>query len=164
LEDLSRHMMLPADSNAVLVGRVDLGDGPTPILLRNGTVFDLSGVAPTVSDLFERADPAALTGTPLFSIADLLDRIAAQDPARPVLLAPIDLQVIKAAGVTFAVSALERVIEEAGRAAVSGRAPSRSAGEGRWHMPSPAVRPSSRPPRPSLRRCVYHARGRSGRP
>ena len=38
-----------------------------------------------------------------------------RDPARPWLLAPIDLQAIKAAGVTFAISMLERVIEERAR-------------------------------------------------
>ncbi len=40
---------------------------------------------------------------------------AVRDPGRPWLLAPIDLQAIKAAGVTFAVSMLERVIEERAR-------------------------------------------------
>ncbi len=143
MEDLSRHMMLPADSNAVLVGRVDLGDGPTPILLRDGMVFDLSAVAPTVSDLFERDDPAGLIGTPLFAIADLLDRIAAQDPARPVLLAPIDLQVIKAAGVTFAVSALERVIEEKARGDMGAAASVRTRLEGRIGAGLKSVVPGS---------------------
>jgi fumarylacetoacetate (FAA) hydrolase family protein len=38
-----------------------------------------------------------------------------RDPGQPWLLAPIDLQVVKAAGVTFAVSMLERVIEERAR-------------------------------------------------
>ena len=131
MEDLSRHFMLPADVTALLVGRVDLGDGPTPILLRDGTVFDLSAIAPTVSDLFERDDLAGLSGAPLFPVADLFDRIAAQDPARPVLLAPIDLQVIKAAGVTFAVSALERVIEEKARGDMGAAAAVRERLEGR---------------------------------
>jgi len=131
LEDLSRHFMLPADVNALLVGRVDLGDGPTPILLRDGIVFDLSGTAPTVSDLFERDDLDGLSGAPLCPVAELFDRIAAQDPARPVLLAPIDLQVIKAAGVTFAVSALERVIEEKARGDMGAAAAVRERLEGR---------------------------------
>ncbi len=131
MEEVSRHKMLPADPNAVLVGRVDLGDGPTPILLRGGTVFDLSRVAPTVSALFERDDIAGLTGTPLFSVDELIGRIAGQDPARPGLLAPIDLQVIKAAGVTFAVSALERVIEEKARGDMGAAASVRARLEGR---------------------------------
>ena len=39
----------------------------------------------------------------------------ARDPGKPWLLAPIDLQAVKAAGVTFALSMLERVIEERAR-------------------------------------------------
>jgi len=98
--------MLPADmSDAVLVGRVDLGEGPTPVLIRGGVVEDVSRAAPTVADLLDREDAASFRGTELFPAEDLLRR-------PEVLLAPVDLQVVKAAGVTFAVSAVERVIEE----------------------------------------------------
>ena len=97
--------MLPHDAgDALLAGRIDLGDGPTPVLIRGGIVEDVSRTAPTVADLLDLDDPASVRGEPLFPIADLLGRAA--------LLAPVDLQVVKAAGVTFAVSAVERVIEE----------------------------------------------------
>jgi fumarylacetoacetate (FAA) hydrolase family protein len=93
--------LLPADWRAgTFVGRVDGPAAPTPVLLRGGAALDVSGAAPTVSALLERGDLASLDGPALRTIRG--DR----------LLAPIDLQCIKAAGVTFAVSAIERVIEE----------------------------------------------------
>jgi fumarylacetoacetate (FAA) hydrolase family protein len=108
LEDQSRRSILPADSDhATLAGRLDLGDGPTPVLIRAGMVEDVSGAAPTIADLLEHDDPASVSGRPLFPASELADRAP--------LLAPIDLQAIKACGVTFAVSAIERVIEEAAR-------------------------------------------------
>jgi fumarylacetoacetate (FAA) hydrolase family protein len=99
--------MLPVDSaDAVLAGRLMLDEGPTPVILRGGIVEDISAVAPTVSDLMDLPEPAEVKGEPLFAIADL--------PAER-LLAPVDLQAVKAAGVTFAISAIERVIEERAR-------------------------------------------------
>ncbi|WP_129794183.1 fumarylacetoacetate hydrolase family protein [Sphingosinicella sp. CPCC 101087] len=108
--------MLPDDSGeAILVGRVDLGEGPTPVVVRDGAVEDVSRAAPTIAHLLDLDAPASVSGPVLFGVEALLARAAAQDPASPFLLSPIDLQVVKAAGVTFAVSALERVIEEAAR-------------------------------------------------
>jgi len=110
---------LPADhADALLVGRVLNSDGPTPVLIRKGEVFDVSAASPTVADLVERDDLATLAGRRLCTTGEL-------DAAS--LLSPIDLQCIKAAGVTFAVSAIERVIEERARgdagaaAAIRGR-------------------------------------------
>lgn len=100
--------LLPADwTVGLFLGRLDLGQGPTPVLLSGGIVYDMSLVAPTVADLVEAGafDPAA--GQALGSAEDVL--------AQATLLSPIDLQCVKAAGVTFAVSALERVIEERAR-------------------------------------------------
>ncbi|MEV4539587.1 fumarylacetoacetate hydrolase family protein [Asanoa sp. NPDC049518] len=111
---------LPVDAAAsVLVGRVwDPGvGGPSPVVVRDGEVFDLSEHFPTMRDICELPDPArvvgTLTGPHLGSFADLLAHTA-QDSrgAAPWLLAPVDLQALKAAGVTFAVSMIERVIEE----------------------------------------------------
>jgi fumarylacetoacetate (FAA) hydrolase family protein len=99
--------MLPVDSaDAVLAGRLMLDDGPTPVILRDGVVEDVSRVAPTISDLMDLPEPADVRGQRLFDIDDL--------PAER-LLAPVDLQAVKAAGVTFAISAIERVIEERAR-------------------------------------------------
>ncbi len=104
--------MLPADHDrALLVGRMLLADGPTPVVLRGGKVYDVSAHAPTVADLLERDDVARLDGPVVCDVAALID------PAgqHPDILSPIDLQCVKAAGVTFAVSAIERVIEERAR-------------------------------------------------
>ena len=102
--------MLPEDvENAILAGRLLLDAGPTPVVIRNGAVQDVSRVAPTVADLMDLPDPTRVEGEHLFAI-DELDRIESSR-----FLAPIDLQAVKAAGVTFAVSAVERVIEEKAR-------------------------------------------------
>lgn len=112
---------LPTDSlRGTLVGRAWLpGEhaGPAPILLREDGVYDLSALAPTLSGLFEQegllAGLQSLRGTPLCSVEALLGNSGTDfNPELPSLLAPADLQVLKAAGVTFASSMIERVIEE----------------------------------------------------
>jgi fumarylacetoacetate (FAA) hydrolase family protein len=115
---------LPEDAPvAALAGRAwrpDVG-GPSVVAVRDGVVLDVSRAFPTMRDLCEAADPAAALraagGEPLGALQALLDnaRPDARDATRPWLLAPCDLQAIKAAGVTFAVSMLERVIEERAR-------------------------------------------------
>jgi fumarylacetoacetate (FAA) hydrolase family protein len=107
--------MLPVDlDSAILAGRLQLDAGPTPVIVRGGKVFDVSRAAPTVSDLLERDAPAAVEGARLFTTDELITRVARSQPGA-FLLSPVDLQVVKAAGVTFAVSAVERVIEERAR-------------------------------------------------
>ncbi len=114
---------LPDDPGAALMGRAwrpDLG-GPSVIAIRPDGAFDITAAFPTSCHLAAAADPAAALraadGERLGSVADLLANTPpdTRDPAKPWLLAPIDLQAIKAAGVTFAVSMLERVIEERAR-------------------------------------------------
>jgi len=100
--------MLPADwREGLFLGRLDLGEGPTPVLLHGGQAYDMSLVAPTVADLVGTGNLDANQGRALGSAEEVL--------AGAPLLSPIDLQCVKAAGVTFAVSALERVIEERAR-------------------------------------------------
>ena len=115
---------LPRDGDAgTLIGRVwrPDRDGPSVVAVRGGALHDISAAAPTVRDLCEAADPAALArsapGELVGSVNDILANTprSGRDTARPWLLAPIDLQAIKAAGVTFAVSMLERVVEEQAR-------------------------------------------------
>jgi fumarylacetoacetate (FAA) hydrolase family protein len=102
--------MLPADhSNAVLAGRLLLDQGPTPVVIRGGAVEDVSRSSPTIADLMDLPDPASVRGERLFG-AEELERLPAER-----ILAPVDLQAVKAAGVTFAISAIERVIEERAR-------------------------------------------------
>ena len=103
-------VMLPDDvGQATLAGRLLLDDGPTPVLIRCGAVEDVSRVAPTIADLMEMESLAGVSGEPLFG----LDELARLPSTR--FLAPVDLQAVKAAGVTFAISAIERVIEERAR-------------------------------------------------
>lgn len=112
---------LPADGlQGTLIGRAWIpGEipGPSPVLLREDGVYDLAELAPTLAGLLEL--PALLDhlrepqGRRIASVAELLGNSGSvRNPALPSLLAPADLQVIKAAGVTFAASMLERVIEE----------------------------------------------------
>jgi fumarylacetoacetate (FAA) hydrolase family protein len=116
---------LPADAaRATLVGRVWRPDveGPSVVALREDGVFDISRRAATMRDLCEAADPvvaARASGEHIGDFATILANTAepTRDTARPWFLAPIDLQAVKAAGVTFAVSLLERVIEEQARGA-----------------------------------------------
>src|SRR5215471_9537682 len=106
---------LPEDwEAAMLVGRIDYEAGPTPVVVRGGRMLDVSGAAPTVSELLNLFESAAALpeGHDAGPLLDLELRPAWERNGKPRMLAPIDLQCIKAAGVTFAVSALERVIEE----------------------------------------------------
>jgi fumarylacetoacetate (FAA) hydrolase family protein len=115
---------LPEDGLAgTLVGRAwlppqrpDEPGGPAVVALREDGVFDLSAAWPTMSGLLEDDDPAAavraMAGRRACGIDELLRASIERRDGAPRLLAPVDLQVIKAAGVTFASSLLERVIEE----------------------------------------------------
>ncbi len=93
------------------LGRIDNGDGPCPVLVARGIVHDMSRVAPTVAELVATGRLDAGAGAAIGDLADL----GLSPSSTPRLLAPIDLQCVKAAGVTFATSALERVIEERAR-------------------------------------------------
>src|SRR6188768_1689107 len=122
--DIDPKSTLPTDSTAgTLVGRVWRPDvGPSVVAIRPDGVFDISRAFATMRDLCEAADPAgAVAAAKGERIGDLAAMLAntedRRDPAKPFLLAPIDLQAIKAAGVTFAISLLERVIEEQARGA-----------------------------------------------
>ncbi|SHN29394.1 Fumarylacetoacetate (FAA) hydrolase family protein [Pseudomonas asturiensis] len=112
---------LPTDGlPATLIGRAWIPGrlaGPSPIVLRADGVFDLSAHFATVSELLEQDSPLEavrqVAGSFVVSLEALLANTGPHaDQTRPYLLAPLDLQVIKAAGVTFAASMIERVIEE----------------------------------------------------
>jgi len=118
--------VLPDDGlQGTLVGRVWAPQGAVPgpavVALRPEGVFDLSAHYPTMSTLLDTLAPAeaarAATGQYLCSVEDLVANSlpGARDATLPWLLAPCDLQVVKAAGVTFAASLIERVIEEQAR-------------------------------------------------
>ncbi|OUM43269.1 fumarylacetoacetate hydrolase family protein [Arthrobacter sedimenti] len=111
--------VLPADADtATLVGRVfdpDV-DGPCVVVVRKGRVRDVTSTFPTMTDLLEFADPAGRVageeGTRSWDLDEVLRNSLDERGAGVRLLAPVDLSVLKAAGVTFASSLMERLIEE----------------------------------------------------
>jgi len=140
---------LPEDwRDATLLGRIDFGAGPTPVLVRDGRVEDMSRIAPTTADLMNEFAPgrALPSGADAGTIAALdLRPVWAADAgaAKARLLSPVDLQCIKAAGVTFAVSTLERVIEERARGDLAVADKIRSTLAGRIGGDLGSVRPGS---------------------
>lgn len=113
-------MTLNLPEAGTFVGRAwrpDAG-GPSVILRRGDTLFDITSQdIPTMQALLECDDPAAVAldaqGKPIGTLTDIATHSTeTPDPATPHLLAPCDLQPVKACGVTFAKSMLERVIEE----------------------------------------------------
>ena len=120
---LNLAQVLPQDiERAVLVGRIWIeGQGPTLVRVCENQLFDISQIAATCSQLLEMADPVGsvreYAGAPIADTAEVLANSAfdRRNPALPWFLAPCDLQAIKAAGVTFVASMLERVIEEQAR-------------------------------------------------
>ncbi len=103
------------------VGRVWRPDrmGPSLVVVRDGVLVDItSKQAPTMRDLLESDDPVgfvrAAAGEAVAPLAAVLAQSVegAGDLSRVHLLAPCDLQAVKACGVTFARSMIERVIEE----------------------------------------------------
>lgn len=118
--------ILPGDwLDGCFIGRADFGDGPSPILIVNGQLHDLTPVVASIAGAIERrvwTDSDALKASRLLA----LDAAAPALPDGARLLAPLDFQCVKAAGVTFAVSAIERVIEERARGDASTAAALRS--------------------------------------
>lgn len=109
---------LPDDwREALLLGRVLLPAGPTPVLVREGRLIDISAFAATTADALMQSGLAEADGCDLGALNELDFKVEWDQNSSGGLdlLSPIDLQCIKASGVTFAVSALERVIEEKAR-------------------------------------------------
>ena len=130
MSPLADHMSvaatLPQDGTAgALAGRVWLpaAEGPAVVAVRADGLYDISSLVPTMRDLCEASEPARIVregkGERLASLQEILSNTppAGRQGHKPWLLAPIDLQAIKAAGVTFPRSMLERVIEEQARGA-----------------------------------------------
>ncbi|WP_172117955.1 fumarylacetoacetate hydrolase family protein [Halomonas hibernica] len=120
MQPLSLTDTLPTDlDNALLVGRVWLDGthpGPALVTVHEGNIIDITEFGPTMADLLERDDVLEVVqraeGASLGNIETLLANSQQAQPQAPYLLAPCDVQAVKACGVTFAVSLLERVIEE----------------------------------------------------
>ncbi|MDQ0563189.1 fumarylacetoacetate (FAA) hydrolase family protein [Rhizobium mesoamericanum] len=108
--------ILPDDADATLIGRVwlDEASGPCPVVIDRTRVRDISALGPTVSHILnlEHRFPENRARFPIIGELDDFLSQNGNTGARGSLLAPNDLQVVKAAGVTFVDSMLERVIEE----------------------------------------------------
>ena len=124
MKDLLAAKTLPADgATGTLVGRAWLPGspaGPSVVAVRGDGVWDITRAASTMSDLLEAEDPVSLAQSQGTRIGDTAALIAnsvesSRDARQPWFLAPCDLQAIKASGVTFVSSLLERVIEEQAR-------------------------------------------------
>lgn len=109
-------------STACLAARVFVPEiGPCVARVDGERLIDISDTFATMRDLCEQENPAEAIahakGRDLGSVSDIIANAAAssRNVSKPWLLAPVDLQAIKAAGVTFAVSMIERVIEERAR-------------------------------------------------
>lgn len=111
-------------SDGLFIGRARTVERlyPVVVTMRENIVFDItSRHAPTCRDICEMEDPAgylrSAPGTAIAPLSEILaDSLASpRGTGRPVLLSPVDLQAVKASGVTFVVSLLERVIEEQAR-------------------------------------------------
>jgi fumarylacetoacetate (FAA) hydrolase family protein len=121
---LTESEILPRDGfSGALAARVFRPDvsGPAIAAVRADGVFDVTSAFPTMRDLAETKDPAAslraAQGERIGGIDEIVANAApdTRDAKKPWLLTPVDLQAIKAAGVTFVTSMLERVIEERAR-------------------------------------------------
>jgi len=121
---LSVQESMPRDGHALLVGRAWLpsDDGPAVIGVRGAEAVNLTRAYPTASHLLNVAKPEEISSAirqapPLGRLDALVANSVegARDRAKPWLLAPCDLQAVKASGVTFIASLLERVIEERAR-------------------------------------------------
>lgn len=115
----SNNDVLPADAGiATLVGRVFDPEvaGPCVVVIRGSELADITETFPSMSDLLESSDPAraarSAKANRSWPMEDILENSLSEGSSGPHLLAPVDLSVIKAAGVTFAASLIERLIEE----------------------------------------------------
>lgn len=119
MTSMAPRQIVPADSaDAILIGRIwdPVSQGPRVVCVQDGKVFDLTPEVRTVAELVDHENPLEFvlhrTDAPRWDLTELVEASLAMDRNRPYLLSPIDLQVVKACGVTFVESMIERVIEE----------------------------------------------------
>jgi fumarylacetoacetate (FAA) hydrolase family protein len=119
--------LLPQDAHqALLIGRLWMPDlGAVVCAITPDDVLDLSQLAPTCSQLLElpevapqvralvRSGKASRLASTSMTLANSDE--TCRDASQAWFMAPCDLQAVKAAGVTFVASMLERVIEEQAR-------------------------------------------------
>ncbi|OWW04635.1 fumarylacetoacetate hydrolase [Rhizobium sp. R72] len=117
---MSYTLLDSAAAGGLFVGRAwnPAVQGPSVVVVRDDQLVDITSKAvPTLSALLEQADPAGFVRAAPGPVLGTLEEVEAigigkADLSRVHLLASADLQAIKACGVTFAQSMIERVIEE----------------------------------------------------
>lgn len=126
---LTASQLLPADGYAgTLVGRAlfpGAHPGPCVVAIREDGVHNISGTVPTMAELLNAPSPlvtlkkALKNCVYLGTLDDLLENStpSTHDPLKPYLLTPIDLQAVKATGVTFVDGLLQRFADANGGAA-----------------------------------------------
>lgn len=114
---MAHHILPDNPSSATLIARVwdPVSGGPRVCVVRGDELVDITPVVGTVSELCDRLD--AITtyvagGDARWSVDDIAQNSVTGNVDAPHFQAPIDLQVVKACGVTFVGSLIERVIEE----------------------------------------------------
>jgi len=142
--------ILPVDADrATLIGRVATARGPSVCLVRGGDLVDVTARFPTIAHVLRDADqvaPAPGDGAPVIgSVAAIAANTGPDkgDAGPPHLLAPIDLQAVKACGVTFVASMIERVVEEMAKGDPSRAGEARAALEAEIGDDLRAVEPGS---------------------
>lgn len=117
--DLNSREILPDDAaRATLIGRVFVPEfaGPSVVVLRGDNLVDITGDYATISDLLEQPDPLAAVraakGAAAWPLSEVIRNSLSERNEGVYLLSPIDLSAVKAAGVTFVTSLVERLIEE----------------------------------------------------
>ena len=120
MPDMTTQHVLPQDAgaaDAILVARVwdPASGGPRVCVVRGDVLVDITEQVSTVSELMEepsRISSLADSSTVSWNLSEVIEASRARSTSEPVFLAPVDLQVVKACGVTFVGSLIERVIEE----------------------------------------------------
>ena len=128
---MANNMNLPRTGTFLGRARSPGNSHPLVVTVRGGDVVDItSKQAPTVRDVCEMDDPAGYVSSASGEAIGSVEAIAANSfeagrvATKPFLLSPVDLQAVKASGVTFVVSLLERVIEEQARGSAERPMPS----------------------------------------
>ena len=114
---MAHHILPDNPSSATLIARVwdPVSGGPRVCVVRGDELVDITPAVGTVSNLcdhLENLEAYTAGGDTRWSIDEVVENSAARNGALPHFLAPVDLQVVKACGVTFVGSLIERVIEE----------------------------------------------------
>ncbi len=152
--NLNMHLCFPQNAKgALLLGRVWKGGfegGPCIVVIEGDQVFDISPAYPLMAELLNQTDLNSrllqVRKEQLGSVYTILENSDpnVRDPEQPYFLAPCDLQTIKACGVTFANSMLERLVEEQSQGDPAKASQFRQSLEGELNVDLAKIKPGSR--------------------